>query len=41
MDKIELNVCSPNVIYSNNYIDSIYDYSTTYVEKDNGIWNVS
>lgn len=31
-----MDISSDKVKYSEEFIDVIYDYSTTYVEKDNG-----
>lgn len=31
-----MEISSANVKYSENFIDSIYDYQTTLVEKSNG-----
>lgn len=31
-----MEVLSRNVNYSENYIESVYDYSTTFVEKSDG-----
>lgn len=31
-----MEIISENVHYSENHIESIYDYNTTFVEKSNG-----
>ncbi|KAG5672835.1 hypothetical protein PVAND_002925 [Polypedilum vanderplanki] len=31
-----MEISSPNVKYSENFIDTVYDYNTTFVEKSNG-----
>jgi hypothetical protein len=36
-----MEILSDKVDYSENYIDCIYDYSTTFVEKSNGKIRVS
>lgn len=31
-----MEISSPNVKYSKEFIDVVYDYNTTFVEKSNG-----